>query len=47
MGIVQREKIKGPSAWVASDFERDTTWVHQLSGSAIEILDSALRTALV
>ena len=46
MSTVLTEKIQDPSAWVASDFENDNSWVHQLSDSAIDTLDKALRAAL-
>ena len=46
MSVVLTQKILGPSAWVAADFEKDNSWLHQLTDSTIETIDSALRTAL-
>ncbi len=45
MSVMLKTPIKGPSAWLGNDFAQDNSWLHQLSSSAINLLDDALRTA--
>ncbi len=42
MSIVHTQKITGPAAWVAGDFDKDDSWVHVLSHEAITAIDAAL-----
>ena len=42
MSIILKQKITGPAAWKGGDFVGDTSWIHHLSGSEIELIDSAL-----
>ena len=42
MSIILKQKITGPAAWKGGDFVGDTSWIHHLSGSEIELIDTAL-----
>ncbi len=42
MGIVHTQKINGPTAWKASDFHNDSSWIRPLSEAAINELKTAV-----
>lgn len=44
MSMVFNKKIQGPTAWLASDFDNDRSWIHPLSDAAKDALDNALRS---
>src|SRR5688572_18055213 len=36
------EPVTGPSAWLSTDLQKDTSWIYELPPSAIEEIDTAL-----
>lgn len=45
MGSILTDKITGPAAWVAKDFENDTSWICPLTAENIADIDAALAHA--
>jgi len=45
MSAILKTRIDGPAAWVAKDFENDTSWITHLSAENIADIDKALATA--
>ena len=45
MSAVLTEKITGPAAWVAADFEQDQSWIHQLTEDEVAMIDAAVQQA--
>ena len=41
--MILKNKITGPAAWRGADLVSDSSWIHQLSESAIACLDAALK----
>lgn len=42
MSLIFKQKITGPAAWKGCDLVGDNSWIHGLSGKAIDSLDAAL-----
>ncbi|WP_299412882.1 TauD/TfdA family dioxygenase [uncultured Sulfitobacter sp.] len=42
MSAILTEKLTGPAAWVASDFQGDDSWIHHVSPEDIAEIDAAL-----
>jgi len=42
MSIILKDKITSPAAWVAADFDADTSWIHPLTDAAIAAIDASL-----
>lgn len=42
MSLILKQPITGPAAWRGSDLAGDFTWLHQLSGESVAVLDAAL-----
>ncbi|MGB0412181.1 MAG: TauD/TfdA family dioxygenase [Pikeienuella sp.] len=45
MGAILKTKITGPAAWVARDFDNDTSWICQLTAENIADIDAAVARA--
>jgi hypothetical protein len=44
MSLISTRPIQGPCAWRGADLAGDDTWIHVLSGTAIDEIDRALAT---
>ena len=45
MGSILKNKITGPAAWVAKDFDNDTSWICELTPENIADIDNAVSAA--
>ena len=39
------EAITGPGAWLGSELQDDTSWIHRLDAQSVAEIDTALRRA--
>ncbi len=42
MGVMLKNKIQGPPAWLGAELSHDTSWIYQLTDIEIDALDNAL-----
>ena len=42
---MRREAITGPGAWLGSELQHDTSWIHRLDARSLAEIDTALRRA--